>query len=144
LVCKRATYVSVANKGALDLRAHVESSFLTKIWKPPLPLMSFLWSISGNVLFSCDGYIVTLRKIPLLPVQHDIGYCKTVFNHCCLTTNYLAVERMAGLRRNHLNYRDYCVCHMILHLRTAYVAHMTYLYAPHDSHNNRNNFSNQN
>jgi hypothetical protein len=31
--------VSVANKGAFDLRAHMESSCLTKIWKPPLLLV---------------------------------------------------------------------------------------------------------
>jgi hypothetical protein len=39
--------VSVANKFALDLRCHVESSFSTKIWKIPFAadMSSFLWSI---------------------------------------------------------------------------------------------------
>jgi hypothetical protein len=43
LVCKQGTCVSVANKGALELRNHVErekhtSSLPTKILKPLLPL----------------------------------------------------------------------------------------------------------
>jgi hypothetical protein len=33
-VCKTGTYVSVADKGVLDIRAHVESSFLTKMGNP--------------------------------------------------------------------------------------------------------------
>ena len=41
LVCKQGTYVSVANMSALHLRAHVESCFWTKIWKPPLLLIFY-------------------------------------------------------------------------------------------------------
>jgi hypothetical protein len=50
--------------------AHVKSSFSTKIWKPPLQLICHLFygRQVGNVLFSCDGYMITL--VPAISREH--------------------------------------------------------------------------
>jgi hypothetical protein len=63
LVCKPGTYVSVANKGDLHLRAQAESSFSTKIWKPPLQLIVVLFMVDKWEMSSfsvTDIYMVTL------------------------------------------------------------------------------------